>query len=83
MVHSRCREAGLVEVPDPKFPKQLNHRMALFKGTKIAQGVRDSVLKVLLDKLPGEIAGMPTSGANVVELRTPPAPGAAATERTA
>lgn len=79
----KCREAGLVEVPDPKFPKQLNHRMDLFKGTKIAQGVRDSVLKVLLDKLPGEIAGMPTSAANVVELRTPPAPGAAATERTA
>lgn len=64
-LRNRCRDAGVLEVLKEN---KVSFQVDLFKGTKLARGVRDSVIKVWTHKLPGEITSAPTPD-NVVELR--------------
>lgn len=68
---SKCREAGLLHLANPDAPRQFAHKIDLLKGTKLSMTVRDSVIKVWLDKLPSEVLPAHASGDNVVELKIP------------
>jgi hypothetical protein len=67
---TRCTAADVFEIPEgTKTPIRL---MSLYKGLKVDQTVRTPVVKVLLDNIDsGESVG---TGANVVNLRSPPKP---------
>lgn len=52
---TKCRAAGVFEPPDPTAPTKLSRQLDLYKGTRMAQGIRASVFKVLVPKLAGNL----------------------------
>lgn len=79
-VVQKCRALGVFEPTGHSLTRQID----LYKGTKMAQGVRSTVYKILLDKLAKDEPAAST--ANVVELRRSEAregPATAASEQTA
>jgi hypothetical protein len=82
----RCREAGVLEsVAVGRNGGKTSFQVDLFKGTKLARGVRDSVVQVWTSRLPGEVLQAPAAG-NVVPFKpNTDSPGApqGTTEQTA
>lgn len=63
----RARLAGILDLSGAG-PRGVSYQLDLFKGTKLAQGVRDRVVKVWTSRLPTEVAP-PRVPDNVVPLR--------------
>lgn len=68
---AQARDTGVLEPPDTSQPRKVGRQIDLFKGTKLAQGVRSTVVKVLLDRLGAEGAG---SYENVIDMHRAQAP---------
>ena len=52
---AKCRAEGVIEPPNPDKPSTLTRKIDLFKGTKLAQGVRSQVFKVLVRELSADM----------------------------
>lgn len=66
-----CRLAGALDILDGTTSKT-SFQIDLFKGTLLARGVRDSVIKVWTHRLPPEVLNMHKAQGNVVQLRQGP-----------
>ena len=71
---SRCRDAGVFEPPNINMPTRFTRQVDLYKGTRMAQGVRSSVFKVLIHKLNNEPDYRSVVSGNVVALKNPGGP---------
>jgi hypothetical protein len=79
---TKCRTEGVIEPPNPDKPKSLTRQLDLFKGTKLAQGVRTRVFKVRINDLMADAPSGAKSG-TVVELHPTPSETPEVTEQTA
>ncbi len=66
---AKCRDSGVIALASNESARKFAFNIDLCKGTKLSTGVRDSVMKVWLDKLPAEVVQAPMNAENVVEIR--------------
>ncbi len=52
---TKCRNAGIFEPLDITKPNRLTRQVDLYKGTRMAQGIRCSVFKILVPRLTGAL----------------------------
>lgn len=69
-VLAKCKQAGVFALPDSAAPGRFTHQVDLYRGTRLAQGVRSSVFKVWIDKLGSHVDyGSEMAPDNVVQMR--------------
>lgn len=64
---AKCRAAGVFDPPDKTKPTRITRQIDLYKGTRMAQGIRSSVFKILVPRLSGDVPETVATG-NVVQM---------------
>lgn len=52
---TKCKQAGVFDIPDGAAKGRFHQQMDLYRGTRLSQGIRTAVFKVWLDKLGIEV----------------------------